>query len=93
MRFSSLISALQQGQAGLKHHELADDPELNGAASLEQAGADQLSFLEKGNALTAALSESGVGAVLLPDQADLPDELEMGGATAGPNPPSTRAGG
>ena len=71
MRFSSLISALQQGQAGLKHHESADDPELNGAASLEQAGADQLSFLEKGNALTAALSESGVGAVLLPDQADL----------------------
>ena len=71
MRFSSLISSLQQGQAGLKHHGAAADPELNGAASLEQAGADQLSFLEKGNALTAALSESGVGAVLLPDQTDL----------------------
>ena len=31
-----------------------------------------------------------------PDQPDLPDQAdpgEMGGATAGPNPPSTRAGG
>ena len=29
----------------------------------------------------------------LPDQADLPDQAEMGGRTAGPNLPSTRAGG
>ena len=44
-----------------------------GAASLDQASAAQLSFLEKGNALMAALGSSGVGALLLPDQQDLID--------------------
>ena len=73
MRFSTLIKALQSGEAGLRRSQPAHDPELSGAASLEQAAADQLSFLEKGNALTAALAESGVGAVLLPDQQDLID--------------------
>ncbi|MEC8442062.1 MAG: UDP-3-O-(3-hydroxymyristoyl)glucosamine N-acyltransferase [Cyanobacteriota bacterium] len=73
MRFSTLIKALQLGEAGLLRSQLAHDPELSGAASLEQAVADQLGFLEKGNALTAALAESGVGAVLLPDQQDLID--------------------
>ena len=73
MRFSTLIKALQSGEAGLRRSQPVHDPELSGAASLEQAAADQLSFLEKGNALTAALAESGVGAVLLPDQQDLID--------------------
>ena len=73
MRFSILIKALQTGDAGLIRSEPGDDPMLAGAASLEQAGTDQLSFLEKGNALTAALGQSGVGAVLLPDQQDLID--------------------
>ena len=71
MRFSTLITALQQGQAGLKRAESAADPLLSGAASLDQAGPGQLSFLEKGNALTVALGQSAVGAVLLPDQEDL----------------------
>ena len=71
MRFSTLITALQQGQAGLKRAEAAGDPLLASAAALDQACSDQLSFLEKGNALTVALGNSSVGAVLLPDQEDL----------------------
>ena len=55
MRFSTLITALQQGQAGLRHSATATDPELRSAASLEAAASDQLSFLEKGNALTLSL--------------------------------------
>ena len=71
MRFSQLIAALQQGEAGLQAHDLGGDPELSGAASLEKANAGQISFLEKGNALTGELEASSVGAVLLPDQQDL----------------------
>ena len=71
MRFSTLIKVLQTGDAGLRWSQPGFDPWLEGAASLEQASAAQLSFLEKGNALTAALGASGVGALLLPDQQDL----------------------
>ena len=47
MRFSQLIAVLQDGEAGLLEHQLSSDPELRGAASLERASADQLSFLER----------------------------------------------
>ena len=73
MRFSTLIKVLQTGDAGLRWSQPGLDPWLEGAASLDQASAAQLSFLEKGNALTAALGASGVGALLLPDQQDLID--------------------
>ena len=79
MRFSQLIAALQQGEAGLQAHNLGVDPDLNGAASLEKAGADQISFLEKGSALVAELSNSTVGAVLLPDQQDLRELAQQRG--------------
>ena len=70
MRFSTLLQALQTGEAELRWSECGADPILAGAASLEQAKGDQLSFLEKGNALIAALTETGAGALLLPDQPD-----------------------
>jgi UDP-3-O-[3-hydroxymyristoyl] glucosamine N-acyltransferase len=73
MRFSTLIKVLQTGDAGLRWSQAGLDPWLEGAASLDQASTAQLSFLEKGNALTAALGASGVGALLLPDQQDLID--------------------
>ena len=79
MRFSQLIAALQQGEAGLQAHDLGEDPELSGAASLEKANAGQISFLEKGNALTGELEASSVGAVLLPDQQDLRELAERRG--------------
>ena len=76
MRFSQLVAALQEGEAGLLRHGLGRDPQLHSAASLEKATADQLSFLEPGNALVQALASSAVGAVLLPDQDDLVQQAE-----------------
>ena len=73
MRFSSLIKALQAGESGLLWSQLGQDPDLSGAAALDQAVGDQLSFLEAGNVLSASLSDSAVGALLLPDQQDLID--------------------
>ena len=71
MRFSELIAVLEQGEAGILNVVAGHDPELRGAASLECAQPDQLSFLEKGNALTTTLETSAVGAVLIPDQDEL----------------------
>lgn len=65
MRFSSLLghlSALEETTP----RDLAADPLLSGAAALDQAVAGQLSFLEKGNALAAALAGTGASALLLP---------------------------
>ena len=73
MRFSSLIKALQSGESGLRWSQPGQDPDLSGAAALDQAVGDQLSFLEAGNVLSASLSDSAVGALLLPDQQDLID--------------------
>ena len=73
MRFSSLIKALQAGESGLRWSQSNQDPELSGAAALDRAVGDQLSFLEAGNVLSASLSDSSVGALLLPDQQDLID--------------------
>ena len=73
MRFSSLIKALQAGESGLRWSQLGQDPDLSGAAALDQAVGDQLSFLEAGNVLSASLRDSAVGALLLPDQQDLID--------------------
>ncbi len=66
MRFSQLIDALKNGNAGLLDHDLGNDPELLIGASLEQATSNQLSFLEEGNALALELKQSKAGAVLLP---------------------------
>ncbi|NDF62771.1 MAG: UDP-3-O-(3-hydroxymyristoyl)glucosamine N-acyltransferase, partial [Synechococcaceae bacterium WBB_3_034] len=71
MRFSDLLNRLSEVQAGgglgsaaLAHH-LGHDPELQSAAALDQAQAGQLSFLEPGNALAAALAASRATALLL----------------------------
>lgn len=71
MRFSQLIAILEQGDAGVLEVSEGRNPLLQGAASLDCAQADQLAFLEKGNALVGSLETSAVGAVLIPDQADV----------------------
>ena len=68
-RFSALLESLS-GADGAEIH-LASDPELEGAAALDQAGKGQLSFLEKDNALSKALSSTGASALLLPCNAEL----------------------
>ena len=77
MRFSSLIKTLKAGDAGLLRSQPGADPLLAGAASLELAASDQLSFLEKGNALSAVLDQTAAGALLLPDQQDLIDRATV----------------
>ena len=77
MRFSELIAILEQGESGVLKVSTAQDPELRGAASLECAQIDQISFLEQGNALVTSLETSAVGAVLLPDQEELKSLAEQ----------------
>ena len=65
MRFSELLAALDSLQPeGARW--LADDPPLDGAAALDKARKGQLVFLERNNAMKAALAHCGASAVLLP---------------------------
>ena len=70
MRFSELLGRLTQVSADTAH-DPAGDPELVGAQALDQAGSGQLSFLESGNALVAALEGTKAAAVLIPIDAEL----------------------
>jgi UDP-3-O-[3-hydroxymyristoyl] glucosamine N-acyltransferase len=64
MRFSHLLSLLPAVEASTVRH-LAEDPELEGAESLERAQAGQLTFLEPGHAPAATLETTAASAVLL----------------------------
>ena len=86
MRFSDLLSQLSAVQAsGLaaSPHHLGADPELSGAAALDQAREGQLSFLEPGNALAAALAASRASAVLLPARGEEAAALQSQASAAG----------
>ena len=71
MRFSSLLQRLTGAEGQPSDH--SSDPELKGAAALDQAGEGQLSFLEPGNALIKSLESTGASALLLP----LDDEVQQ----------------
>jgi UDP-3-O-[3-hydroxymyristoyl] glucosamine N-acyltransferase len=70
MRFSRLLSQLPAVDEA-SPCDLAADPEIGGAESLERAGADQLSFLEAGHASAEALDSTSAGALLLFPDPDL----------------------
>ncbi len=70
MRFSDLLIQLGEVQDSTARH-LAGDPELRGAAALDQAAAGQLSFLEPGHALAAALAGCSASALLIPNDPEL----------------------
>jgi UDP-3-O-[3-hydroxymyristoyl] glucosamine N-acyltransferase len=72
MRFSRLLSQLAAVEEACPRH-LAADPEIEGAESLERAGAGQLSFLEPGHAPAASLETTTAAAVLLFPDPDLQD--------------------
>ena len=56
---------------------LADDPLLHGAAALDQAGRQQLSFLERDSHLAARLQHCDAAALLLPaDEGDICRQAE-----------------
>ncbi len=70
MRFSDLLIQLGEVQESTPRH-LAGDPDLSGAAALDQAATGQLSFLEPGHALAAALAGCGASALLIPRDPEL----------------------
>ncbi len=76
MRFSSLLAQLSSVEAASPRH-LAADPEISGAEALNRAGPGQLSFLEPGHALAAALGESGAAAVLIPSRGEEVEALQQ----------------
>jgi UDP-3-O-[3-hydroxymyristoyl] glucosamine N-acyltransferase len=76
MRFSELLSHLSDVTDASKR-DLAGDPEISGAEALDRAGSSQLSFLEAGNALAAALAGSGASAVLIPARGDGAEALQQ----------------
>lgn len=87
MRFSELLSHLGEVRAsgdgaGPARH-LAEDPELGGAAALDQAGPGQLSFLEAGHALAAALAATGASAVLIPARGEEAAALQQQASARG----------
>jgi UDP-3-O-[3-hydroxymyristoyl] glucosamine N-acyltransferase len=82
MRFSHLLSQLGQYTAETPH-DLAGDPELSGAESLDRAASGQLSFLEPGNALAAALANTGASAVLIPARGEDAEALRAQASARG----------
>jgi UDP-3-O-[3-hydroxymyristoyl] glucosamine N-acyltransferase len=75
MRFSSLLAQLGSLDSA-SPRALADDPELHGAEALDRAGAGELSFLEAGNALAAALADCHAAAVLIPSGGEEAEALQ-----------------
>jgi len=82
MRFSTLLSHLSEVTDAAPRH-LASDPELSGADALDRAGSGQLSFLEAGNALAAALAATGASAVLIPARGDGAESLQTQASARG----------
>ncbi|MEB3319316.1 MAG: UDP-3-O-(3-hydroxymyristoyl)glucosamine N-acyltransferase [Cyanobium sp.] len=87
MRFSQLLDQLSARSSSASDDMpvrfLAGDPELSGAAALDQASASELSFLEPGHALAVAAATTEAGAVLIPASgegaAELQDQLRSRG--------------
>jgi UDP-3-O-[3-hydroxymyristoyl] glucosamine N-acyltransferase len=75
MRFSSLLSQLGSVESDTLR-DLADDPELQGAEALDRAAPDQLSFLEPGHALAAALRHTRAAALLIPARGEEAQALQ-----------------
>jgi UDP-3-O-[3-hydroxymyristoyl] glucosamine N-acyltransferase len=69
MRFSQLLGHLSEVRSAVAEgpaRDLAGDPELHGGGALTDALPGQVSFLEPGSGLAAALAATAASAVLLP---------------------------
>lgn len=82
MRFSHLLSQLSQFTAETPH-DLAGDPELQGAEALDRAAGGQVSFLEPGHALAAALASTAASAVLIPARGEEAEALQRQASARG----------
>lgn len=76
MRFSELLSRLTQVTVS-SQRDLAGDPGIQGADSLDRAGPGQLCFLEEGNALARQLLTSKASAVLIPSGSSEASQLQI----------------
>ncbi len=75
MRFSELLTQLSEVSEATPR-QLAHDPEVGGAESIERASGGQLSFLEAGSALAASLAATGASALLLPARGEEAEALQ-----------------
>ena len=71
MLFSELITALNRGDSQLIAHDIAQNPNIEFAASLEKAQINQISFLEESSLLKKYLKETKASAIIIPDSEDL----------------------
>ncbi len=79
MNFSEIISALKDGQSGLQSHQIGKNPVISSCASLEKGHSNQISFLEKGNLLQKELTNTQVGAILIPPNETIKELVEIRG--------------
>jgi UDP-3-O-[3-hydroxymyristoyl] glucosamine N-acyltransferase len=82
MRFSHLLTQLSEVSEATPR-QLGQDPELDGAESIDRAGSGQLSFLEAGSALAASLAATGASALLLPARGDEAEALQQQASARG----------
>ncbi len=75
MLFSQIIKALEDGESGVKNYDVASNPDITGAESLEKATSSQISFLEKDSYLLDKLKDTNASALIIPSQNWLIEEL------------------
>ncbi len=78
MRFSTLLTHLSEVSEA-SPRQLATDPELVGAAAVDQAAGGQLAFLEPGHSLATTLEGCAASALLLPNDPALQERVSARG--------------
>ena len=84
MRFSELLGQLSELRrpGAANPCDRAGDPELSSGAALDLASSGQLSFLEPGNSLAAAIAATAASAVLIPAAGKAAAGADAAGAEA-----------
>ncbi len=79
MNFNELINILKKSKAELKDFNISNNPRITGGASLELAENNHISFLENGSHLTSKLKKSNVGAIIIPNEKNLIEQVKSKG--------------
>ena len=75
MLFKELIKVLKEGDSGVQEYNLASNPEITKAASLDIAQKQQISFIEKNSYLQNELINTKASALIIPQDNELIDFL------------------
>ncbi len=70
MLLNEIIKKLELGESGIKKYSNSFNPEIIGAASVEKAKANEISFIESGSYLLHKLDETEAGALILPNESE-----------------------